>query len=101
MRPVHVGAALGLALLLFAPAGAFAGQPHGPSGQQTQCAAAGGTFSVGYEADTYVCVGGEGRSVQTCRFGKSDPNCSDEDGPRRKKVGQGGAGKSGFGFGLF
>jgi hypothetical protein len=101
MRPVHVGAVLGLALLIFAPATAFAGQPHGPSGQQAQCAAAGGTFSVGYEADTYVCVGGEGRSVQTCKFGKSGQNCSDEDGPRRKKVGQEGGGKSTFGFGLF
>ena len=100
MRPVPLGAVLGLALLLFAPTASMAGQPHGPSGQQAQCTASGGSFSVGYEADTYVCVGGEGRSVQTCRFGKSDPNCSTEDGPSRKKGGQGG-GKSGFAFGLF
>lgn len=100
MRLSHLGAVVGLVLVLFAPAGAIAGQPHGPSGQQAQCAAAGGTFSVGYEADTYVCVGGEGRSVQTCRFGKSDPNCSTEDGPSRKKGGQGG-GKASFGFSLF
>ena len=101
MRPVHLGAVLGLALLLFAPATSFAVLPHGPSGLQAQCAAAGGTFSVGYEADTYVCVGGEGRSVQTCRFAKSGSNCSDEDGPNRKKVGQSGGGKSGFSFRLF
>lgn len=100
MRSASLWAVLGLALLFFAPTGAIAGQPHGPSGQQAQCAASGGTFAVGYEADTYVCVGGEGRSVQTCRFSKSDPNCSTEDGPNRKKGGQG-SGKSGFGFSLF
>jgi len=100
MRPVSFGAVLGLAFLLLAPTGAIAGQPHGPSGQQAQCAASGGTFTVGYEADTYVCVGGEGRSVQTCRFGRADPSCSTEDGPNRKRSGQQG-GKSTFGFGLF
>jgi len=39
--------------------------------------------------------------VQTCRFAKSGSNCSDEDGPNRKKVGQSGGGKSGFSFRLF
>jgi hypothetical protein len=101
MRPVHLGAVFGLALLIFTPAGAIAAQPHGPSSQQAQCAASGGTFSVGYEADTYVCVGGEGRSVQTCRFSKSDPNCSTEDGPNHKRTGQQGGGKPGFSLGLF
>jgi hypothetical protein len=101
MRPIHVGAVLGLVLLIFAPAGAIAGQSHGPTGQQAKCAASGGTFSMGYEADTYVCVTGQGRSVETCRFGKSDPNCSTEDGPSRKRSGQQGGGKSAFGLGIF
>ena len=100
MRPASLGAVLGLGLLLFAPAGAIAASSHGPTGQQAQCAASGGTFSMGYEADTYVCVTGEGRSVETCRYGNSDPSCSTEDGPKRKRAGQQG-GKSGFSFGLF
>jgi len=99
MRSVRLGAVLGLALLLAPPAGADAAPPHGPSGQQAQCTADGGSFAVGYEADTYVCVSGEGRSVTTCRFGASNPKCSTEDGPGRKRTGQGGT--PGFGFGLF
>jgi len=100
MRPAPLGALAGLALLLLAPTGAIAAPSHGPTGQQAQCAASGGTFSMGYEADTYVCVTGEGRSVQTCRYGKSDPSCSTEDGPNRKRSSQQG-GKPAFGFGLF
>ena len=100
MRPLSLAALSGLVFLLFASTGAFAASSHGPTGQQAQCAASGGTFSMGYEADTYVCVTGEGRSVQTCRYGKSDPSCSTEDGPNRKKGGQQG-GKSAFSFGLF
>jgi hypothetical protein len=95
MRSARFVAAFGL-LLLAVPTGTIAATPHGPSSQQVQCAAAGGSFAVGYEADTYVCVSGEGRSVQTCRFG-SDPGCSTEEAPR-KKAGRQDQGQSSFGL---
>lgn len=98
MRSRLSGAVLGL--LLLAPAGgAHAAPPDGPSGQQAQCAADGGSFAVGYEADTYVCVSSKGYSVTTCRYDASDRKCSTEEGPGEKRSRP--AAAIVFGFGLF
>jgi hypothetical protein len=86
MRSRPLWAVLGLVLLLAPPSGADAASPHGPSGQQAQCAADGGSFAVGYEADTYVCVSGKGRSVTTCRYDATDRKCSTEEGPGEKRT---------------
>ena len=88
---------IGLALAaLCAGEAQAAATPRGPSHQQIQCNAEGGSFSAGYGADTYICVSLEGQ-VQTCRFGQGAPVCTVEDGvvrnrgPRHNQAGQSGS----------
>ena len=78
-------AVIGLALGSLFAGEAEASMPGGPSRQQMQCTADGGSFSAGYGADTYVCVSLEG-GVQTCDFGERTPKCTSEDGVIRNRA---------------
>ena len=76
MRRLLLFAALSAALAGGLTETALAAGLRGPSAQQNQCLAKGGSFSAGYDADTYVCV--ETGAIQTCRFGSNPAACNTE-----------------------
>jgi len=94
MRTAGLLVLIGLVLVGLQAGGAQASAPRGPSHQQVECTADGGSFSAGYGADPYVCVSQEGQ-VQTCDFGQSTPSCTSEDGGIRNRAAKHGQDQTG------
>lgn len=79
MNTTKIVASAALVMMLLPVGTAMAAStPRSPSFQQTQCAADGGSFSVG-GAGTYLCHLPDG-STQTCTFSGA-PACTIADGP--------------------
>ena len=85
MRRLFLLAGISATLAAGAAGSALAGGLHGPTAQQTECLAEGGSFSAGYDADTYICV--QTGLIQTCRFGGNSVACDTEQGPGQKRIG--------------